>query len=155
MEEKTKDPETLKAEVKKLCDEHWNYVKGVLIAGEEPAEPFSTEEKKLAVIEFHYKTAFEHGFKHGKESVLKAVETAQKIINQTVSKMRFSNLKNSVEKQDITNARKVIHDALETDKDLERIYINDMTMFLNNRYKITDPKERNMTAKDLLRIIFY
>jgi hypothetical protein len=49
-------------ELKKLIDNHWEYVYGVL-----RHTGLSTEERER--IEYHYKTAFEHGFKHGVESV--------------------------------------------------------------------------------------
>ena len=44
-----------------LIDEHWAYIKALLKAHGE-------SDDSIRVIEFHYKTAFTHGFKHGKES---------------------------------------------------------------------------------------
>ncbi len=44
----------------KLAEEHWRYVKGVL-------EVAGRSGEQLEEIEYHYLTAFEHGFKHGQE----------------------------------------------------------------------------------------
>jgi hypothetical protein len=43
-----------------LIDEHWKYVEALLkLHGEDP--------NVIRKIGFHYKTAFQHGMKHGKE----------------------------------------------------------------------------------------
>jgi len=48
-------------ELKKLIDAHWLYIRKLLdVHGESP--------EVISKIKFHYKTAFEHGWKHGKES---------------------------------------------------------------------------------------
>ncbi len=46
--------------MKKLARAHWKYIKKLL---QEHGEP----EKSIKKIGFHYKTAFKHGFKHGRE----------------------------------------------------------------------------------------
>ena len=57
-------------EIKKLAEDHWSYVKGVL----ETQNNFATcvndclMEAVVEVIGHHYKTAFIHGFKHGIEN---------------------------------------------------------------------------------------
>ena len=48
-------------ELKKLIDAHWLYIRKLLDVHGESSEVISK-------IKFHYKTAFEHGWKHGKES---------------------------------------------------------------------------------------
>lgn len=45
--------------VKKLVEDHWNYIKGILA-------PHKSKEG-LDEIEYHYKTAMEHGWRHAKE----------------------------------------------------------------------------------------
>ncbi len=49
-----------KEELKKLIDDHWKYLSGVL-------EISGVESNVRKEIEFHYKTAFEHGYKHCQE----------------------------------------------------------------------------------------
>jgi hypothetical protein len=44
----------------KLAEEHWNYVESVL------ATSGHTEEN-IKLIGFHYKSAFVHGYKHGRQ----------------------------------------------------------------------------------------
>ena len=46
--------------LEKLINDHWEYIKSLLVAHDEP-------EDVKTMIEFHYKTAFEHGWKHHKE----------------------------------------------------------------------------------------
>ena len=53
-------------EIKKLVDEHWKYIEGLLMVHGE------TPEKNMRVIEYHYKTAMLHGYKHGQEEAQKA-----------------------------------------------------------------------------------
>lgn len=52
-----------------FIDEHWEYIRDVLIASyyslDEPKCP--EKEDKIMEIGFHYKTALKHGFKHGYE----------------------------------------------------------------------------------------
>jgi hypothetical protein len=45
----------------KLASDHWEYVKGCLIN-----TPEGLKENLEKIIEYHYKTAFIHGFKHAK-----------------------------------------------------------------------------------------
>lgn len=45
-----------------LANAHWSYVSALL------ARHGSFEDGELETIEFHYKTAFEHGFGHGHEA---------------------------------------------------------------------------------------
>jgi len=45
----------------KLIDDHWQYVRGI-IAFYYPGEPVG-----IQMIEYHYKTAFQHGYKHAAE----------------------------------------------------------------------------------------
>ena len=54
-----KEPET--PEIDKTIDDHWEYVKGVMMASTLGAQ------RSLTEIEHHYKTAFRHGYKHGVE----------------------------------------------------------------------------------------
>ena len=44
----------------KLATDHWSYLKKLL-------EEHDVSEAEVNLIGFHYKTAFEHGFKHGVE----------------------------------------------------------------------------------------
>jgi 1,6-anhydro-N-acetylmuramate kinase len=45
---------------KQLAADHWDYVKSILEThGEEP--------ENIKVIGFHYRSSFQHGFKHGVE----------------------------------------------------------------------------------------
>lgn len=46
--------------LEKLINDHWEYIKALLVAHEEP-------ESTINMIEFHYRTAFEHGWKHYRE----------------------------------------------------------------------------------------
>ena len=46
-----------KEKVKELCQAHWEYVKAVLDA--------SGFDGDVECIGFHYRTAMEHGYKHG------------------------------------------------------------------------------------------
>lgn len=52
--------------INELVDKHWKYVEGILIiaAGEASRDMFAPVVKE---IEYHYKTAFKHGYKHGRE----------------------------------------------------------------------------------------
>ena len=45
---------------KELANAHWNYIRGVL-------DNTPLGDKVIEVIEFHYITAFIHGYKHGVE----------------------------------------------------------------------------------------
>ena len=47
--------------VKKLIDDHWKYIKGVL------ENTKSKTDYEITEIEYHYKTAMEHGWRHAKE----------------------------------------------------------------------------------------
>lgn len=44
----------------KLINDHWKYIEGVL-------DHSGTEYESIKEIEYHYKTAFEHGWRHAKE----------------------------------------------------------------------------------------
>ena len=46
-------------DVNKLAQDHWNYIKSLL-------EAHAVDEYEIDVIGFHYRTAFIHGYKHGK-----------------------------------------------------------------------------------------
>lgn len=46
--------------LEKLVEDHWKYIKELLVAHGE-------EEYVIGVCEFHYKSAFKHGFKHAAE----------------------------------------------------------------------------------------
>ena len=65
---------SIEEEASKKCLAHWKYVEGILLTGEEPVEPFSDIEKKINIIEFHYRTAFMHGYKHGREDILEVLK---------------------------------------------------------------------------------
>jgi hypothetical protein len=57
-EQPTRDPE-------QLAQQHWAYVEQVI--RHEWGETENMDEEYLKALEFHYKSAFAHGFKHGKE----------------------------------------------------------------------------------------
>ncbi len=44
----------------KLVDDHWKYIEALLNA-------HWIEERVIQVVEFHYKAAFRHGWRHSKE----------------------------------------------------------------------------------------
>lgn len=46
-----------------LVENHWNYIAGLLWA----ASQSITDEDRIAEIEYHYKTAFKHGWGHARE----------------------------------------------------------------------------------------
>ena len=54
---------TTNDQVKVMIEEHWEYVKGVL-------ESDLLDSDRINMIEYHYKTAMKHGFKHGVEAVM-------------------------------------------------------------------------------------
>ena len=43
-----------------LVEDHWNYIQGLL-------KSHRCEEDTIRIVDFHYKTAFMHGYKHGIE----------------------------------------------------------------------------------------
>ena len=45
---------------KQLANDHWSYIKELLLT-------HSHTDQEIKVIGFHYKTAFEHGYKHAIE----------------------------------------------------------------------------------------
>jgi hypothetical protein len=51
----------MSAEGEKLAMDHWKYIEDLLVAHD-------PEIDNLNIIGFHYRTAFEHGFKHGMEA---------------------------------------------------------------------------------------
>ena len=46
--------------LKKIIDEHWEYVEKTL-------DVHSLDAQQIEIAEHHYRTAFEHGWKHAKE----------------------------------------------------------------------------------------
>lgn len=56
-------------QIEKLCSDHWVYVKNFLLTGGLDDCPKVSPDKDvtglLRMIEFHYKNAMAHGFKHG------------------------------------------------------------------------------------------
>ena len=52
-----------KEEIDELINAHWEYVKELLTFG----QPIPLKLQDLDIIEFHYKSAFRHGYKHGVE----------------------------------------------------------------------------------------
>jgi len=55
--------------LKKMIDSHWSYVKKVIEIEIESNIFEISKEKYLETIEFHYKTAMAHGYKHAKEEI--------------------------------------------------------------------------------------
>jgi len=53
-----------------LAEEHWAYVRGLLVAHGHDGDP-----DNLAKIEFHYKSAMIHGYKHGVDDRERAVQS--------------------------------------------------------------------------------
>lgn len=47
---------------KELSQAHWSYIKGLL-------KTYGVSDEAIKQAEFHYITSFEHGFKHGVESM--------------------------------------------------------------------------------------
>lgn len=45
----------------RLADEHWSYIRFLLLT-------HGTKEEDLGQVEFHYRSAFVHGYKHGLEA---------------------------------------------------------------------------------------
>jgi hypothetical protein len=51
-----------------LIENHWEYVKEVIRDNrEEDSSITLTVRDYLTILGYHYKTAFKHGFKHGRE----------------------------------------------------------------------------------------
>jgi len=50
-----------------LAEAHWGYIKNLLIVTAYTGEPIEYDQW-IEQVEFHYKTAFIHGFKHGVEN---------------------------------------------------------------------------------------
>lgn len=48
-----------------LAEEHWAYVAGLIAAHNQAMDP--DEKKDMRVLEFHYKSAMVHGYKHGQQ----------------------------------------------------------------------------------------
>ena len=57
-----------------LIDSHWDYVAEVLTVGQIQKPP-----EGLDIIEFHYKSAFRHGYKHGREDLIKEADAEKKV----------------------------------------------------------------------------
>lgn len=52
----------------KLIDDHWKYIEGVLYSSLLYTSVATDEDTaRIEEIEYHYKTAFEHGWRHSKE----------------------------------------------------------------------------------------
>lgn len=76
----------------KLAEDHWSYIKTVL-------DSHAVKGVEVEVAEFHYKTAFIHGFKHG-------VEHLSDLLNST---------DRSVDPEDIEAAKRGVYkDLLKT-----------------------------------------
>ena len=58
--------QTEKEFLTKLIDDHWKYIEGVIINSVETYTN-QVDESALKEIEYHYKTAFEHRWRHAKE----------------------------------------------------------------------------------------
>lgn len=56
----SKDPSTYKDYLDILTTEHWHYIQELLLIHE-------FDKQVIDKIEFHYQSAFKHGFKHGIE----------------------------------------------------------------------------------------
>jgi hypothetical protein len=57
---KSKDPVKPTTKSQKLADDHWAYIKDLLVI-------HGMTDIEIKTIGFHYKTAFVHGWKHGVE----------------------------------------------------------------------------------------
>jgi len=80
------NPELYKSHAKELASQHWSYVSNVVSLHQSP----DTDNREITIAEFHYKTATEHGFKHGVEwliEMIKAngVEWLQSQMNEKIS----------------------------------------------------------------------
>ena len=53
------------SDLKDLIDAHWNYVRNLL-------EAHGTNKHVIKACEYHYKSAFKHGYKHCKEEYMVA-----------------------------------------------------------------------------------
>lgn len=65
-------------EIQKLIEDHWNYINDLLYAHGQSKEI-------IEIVEFHYKTAFEHGWKHAIEDI-EIKEKQQENIIESYSK---------------------------------------------------------------------
>ena len=54
------DIKAVNARGKELANDHWSYVEAILIAHGQPDD-------LISMVGFHYKTALQHGYKHGVE----------------------------------------------------------------------------------------
>jgi len=54
----------------------------------------------------------------------------------------------------IKKAREVMRKAFEKDPNFAETYVSNIAMLLHDRYGLTDPKERNDAAIDVLELIF-
>ena len=56
---------TEKEYLTKLINDHWKYIEGILYSS--LSEETDEDTARIKEIEYHYKTAFEHGWRHAKE----------------------------------------------------------------------------------------
>ena len=56
-------------ELKKMCDEHWSYIRKLVVMHDEHLDP-----KIVDKIGYHYTTAMYHGYKHAVEDMGKQVD---------------------------------------------------------------------------------
>jgi hypothetical protein len=65
-------------DVKKLADDHWDYLKQVITLHEQADRQVDISEA-IEMIGFHYRTALIHGYGHGLENGYKqGIEAARK-----------------------------------------------------------------------------
>jgi len=78
-------------EIKKIAEDHWSYVKNVIKIHEEAGRLNNVEQQMkegmLRLCEFHYITAFVHGWKHGMER-----EGAEETFTALITKDKLDSL---------------------------------------------------------------
>lgn len=67
---RTEPPMTVNAAGKALADQHWQYIVDLL-----RIHVSDWDQDELAQLEFHYKTAMIHGYKHGVDDRERAFES--------------------------------------------------------------------------------
>jgi hypothetical protein len=70
----------MKDDLKKLIDSHWSYVETLLKSHE-------VHPQVIKACEFHYKSAFEHGYKHCREEYLVAGNATATHVYEKVEKI--------------------------------------------------------------------
>ena len=74
----------MEKELEKMISDHWAYVAEVIIMHTHDA-PAVAPSELLEIVEFHYKTAFEHGYKHAMQDMKQEASTKEPKINiQTI-----------------------------------------------------------------------